>query len=382
MKKICYWSPHISNVATIKNVINSAISLKKFKKDSFSVKIFDVIGEWSTYKSFLNKYDIETIKLTNLNLKKFLPISGFLKSRIVYFLIFFLTINQLKKILKKDKPDYIIIHLVTVLPLFLLFFFKFDTKFILRISGLPKLTILRKYLWKITSKKIFLVTCPSEQTKKDLISKNIFPEDKLKILYDPLLNLNFITKKIKEKNIIKKDKLYFVNIGRLTKQKNQLFLIKVFSSILKVNKNLYLYIVGDGENKKKLQNYIEINNLQKNVFLLGYVENVYPIIKGSMALISSSLWEDPGAVMIEASYCGKNIISSDCPNGPKEFLLNGDGGYLFKNNDEKDFYEKINIFLKDSKISKYNKVFLCKKNTKKYTLFNHYKSLNKILNLQ
>ena len=131
-----------------------------------------------------------------------------------------------------------------------------------------------------------------------------------------------------------------------------------------------------------MQNYIEINNLQKNVFLLGYVENVYPIIKGSMALISSSLWEDPGAVMIEASYCGKNIISSDCPNGPKEFLLNGDGGYLFKNNDEKDFYEKINIFLKDSKISKYNKIFLCKKNTKKYTLFNHYKSLNKILNLQ
>ncbi len=382
MKKICYWSPHISNVATIKNVINSAISLKKFKKDSFSVKIFDVIGEWTTYKNFLNKYDIETIKLTNLDLKRFLPISGFLKSRIVYFLIFILKINQLKKILKKDKPDYIIIHLITVLPLFLLIFFKFETKFILRISGLPRLTILRKYLWKITSKKIFLVTCPSEQTKKDLISENIFPEDKLKILYDPLLNVNLIAKKLKEKNIIEKDKLYFLNIGRLTNQKNQLFLIKVFSSILKVNKNLSLYIVGDGENKKKLQKYIKINNLQRNVFLLGYIDNVYPIIKDSMALISSSLWEDPGAVMIEASYCGKNIISSNCPNGPAEFLLNGDGGYLFKNNDKKDFYEKINMFLKESEVSKYNKILLCKKNTKKYTLFNHYKSLNKILNLQ
>ena len=32
MKKIYYWSPHISNVATIKNVINSAISIKKFSK--------------------------------------------------------------------------------------------------------------------------------------------------------------------------------------------------------------------------------------------------------------------------------------------------------------------------------------------------------------
>ena len=381
MKKICYWSPHISNVATIKNVINSAISLKKFKKDSFSVKIFDVIGEWSTYKNFFNKYDIEIIKLSNLDLKKFLPISGFLKSRIIYFLIFFLKINQLRKILKKDKPDYLIIHLITVVPLFLLIFFKFDTKFILRISGLPKLTILRKYLWKIISKKIFLVTCPSEQTKKDLINEKIFSEDKLKILYDPLLNINLITEKLKEKKIFEKDKPYFLNIGRLTNQKNQLFLIKVFSSILNENNNINLYIVGDGENKKKLQRYIEINNLQNNIFLLGHVDNVYPVIKGSIALISSSLWEDPGAVMIEASYCGKNIISSDCPNGPTEFLINGDGGYLFKNNDKKDFYEKINAFLKDGEISKHKKVFLCKKNTKRYTLFNHFKSLNKILNL-
>ena len=380
MKKICYWSPHISNVATIKNVINSAISLKKFKKDSFSVKIFDVIGEWSTYKNFFKKYDIEIIKLANLDLRKFLPISGFLKSRIIYFLIFFLKINQLRKILKKDKPDYLIIHLITVVPLFLLIFFKFDTKFILRISGLPKLTILRKYLWKIISKKIFLVTCPSKQTKKDLINEKIFSEDKLKILYDPLLNINLITEKLKEKKIFEKEKPYFLNIGRLTNQKNQLLLIKVFSSILNENNNINLYIVGDGENKKKLQRYIEINNLQNNIFLLGHVDNVYPVIKGSIALISSSLWEDPGAVMIEASYCGKNIISSDCPNGPTEFLINGDGGYLFKNNDEKDFYEKINAFLKDSEISKHQKVFLCKKNTKRYTLFNNFKSLNKILN--
>ena len=53
MKKICYWSPHISNVATIKNVINSAISLKKFKKDKIRVKILDVIGEWEQFKDLL-----------------------------------------------------------------------------------------------------------------------------------------------------------------------------------------------------------------------------------------------------------------------------------------------------------------------------------------
>ena len=43
----------------------------------------------------------------------------------------------------------------------------------------------------------------------------------------------------------------------------------------------------------------------------------------SNALILSSLWEDPGFVMIEAALCNSYIISSDCKNGPREFLLNG-----------------------------------------------------------
>ena len=51
MKKIFYWSPHISKVATIKNVLNSAFSLKKFYKEKINVSILDVIGEWSNYKN-------------------------------------------------------------------------------------------------------------------------------------------------------------------------------------------------------------------------------------------------------------------------------------------------------------------------------------------
>ena len=51
MKKIFFWSPHLSNVATIKNVINSAMSLKKYYKKSLDVSIIDVVGEWLKYKN-------------------------------------------------------------------------------------------------------------------------------------------------------------------------------------------------------------------------------------------------------------------------------------------------------------------------------------------
>ena len=55
-------------------------------------------------------------------------------------------------------------------------------------------------------------------------------------------------------------------------------------------------------------------------------------MRNSDIFILSSLWEEVGFVMIEAAFCNSYIISSDCPNGPKEFLNNGKNGILFSNN--------------------------------------------------
>ncbi len=381
MKKIFYWSPHISKVATIKNVLNSAFSLKKFNKEKINVSILDVIGEWSNHKNEFESKKINYLKISGFEISKLLPISGYLVSRIIYFLVFFTKIFKLKKLIDKEKPNYLIIHLITIVPLLLLYLFSFDTKFILRISGLPKLTILRTFFWKKISKKIYMVTCPSEETKNDLIKSNIFSKEKLKVIHDPILEIKEIRRKLNykiEKNLTN-NKKYFLNIGRLTKQKNQILLIDVFSKLVKNNNNLYLYIVGDGEKKKILNKMIVERKVQNNIFLLGYFENVFPLIRNSLAIISTSLWEDPGAVMIESAYCNKLVISSNCPNGPEEFLKYGESGYLFKNNDPIDLENKINQFLNEAENNKFKKAVISKKNSKMYSLFRHYQKLNKIL---
>ena len=52
MKKIYYWSPHLSDdIATIKSVKNSASSFKDYS-NSYSVSILDSVGEWRTHKDF------------------------------------------------------------------------------------------------------------------------------------------------------------------------------------------------------------------------------------------------------------------------------------------------------------------------------------------
>ena len=74
-----------------------------------------------------------------------------------------------------------------------------------------------------------------------------------------------------------------------------------------------------------------------------------------------------------------NIISSNCKNGPKEFLLNGKGGYLFENNNSHDFLLKFNEFMKDDLSDKFKKKILAKRETKKFSFLYQFNSFTKIL---
>ena len=91
MKKVFYWSPYLSNVATINNVINSAISLTKYSRN-YAVSFIDVIGEWVNSEKILSKNNIDIKKLNSLILD--LPKIGFIKSRIYSILIFLFNIDM------------------------------------------------------------------------------------------------------------------------------------------------------------------------------------------------------------------------------------------------------------------------------------------------
>ena len=112
-------------------------------------------------------------------------------------------------------------------------------------------------------------------------------------------------------------------------------MIDEFSEFLKFNDNFVLFILGDGEDKEKLIKLIDKKKLKEKIFLLGFKKNVYNYMNNCELFILSSLWEEVGFVIVEAAMCNAYIISSDCPNGPKEFLNNGKNGLLYKNNYKK-----------------------------------------------
>ena len=376
--KIYYWSPFLSRIATVSSVIKSIEAIKNYSKENIDLAIIDSVGEWKQIPE--KTKDIKIIKLYKKSIINKLPKGGFLRSRFTQLFIFFFSFFRLKRLLKKDQPDYLIAHLIVSLPLIVVTLFKSNTKLVIRISGLPRLNIFRKVYWKFFGKNVYKVTCPTIATLEKLKLLNIFDQKKLHLLHDPVISPKTIVYKknepIEPKYVNKK---IIVAIGRLTKQKNFSLLLHSFALIKKKYSDYHLLILGSGEEENKLKRIILNLDISNDVHLLGFEENPYKYLNKAECFILSSLWEDPGFVLLEAAYLNIPIIASNCPNGPKEILQNGSGGFLFKNNNQNELIDAFDKFSQVSKTDLKTKKIIAKKYSKKFTKFNHYKKFKKII---
>lgn len=103
----------------------------------------------------------------------------------------------------------------------------------------------------------------------------------------------------------------YINVGRLHLAKNQLFLLNVFSAILKKQPNSKLIIVGDGELKTDLEEKITKLDLTRDVFMLGSRDDVASLLQAADCFLFPSSWEGLGLGVIEAQAAGLPCICSD-----------------------------------------------------------------------
>ncbi len=157
-------------------------------------------------------------------------------------------------------------------------------------------------------------------------------------------------KKINKKNII-------LNVGRLEIQKDQITLLKAIKNI----DNIYLIIIGYGEKKIDLQNYIRTHNLQKKVIILDNITNPYPYFKIAKLFVLSSLYEGFPNVLTEAIMFNVPVISSNCNSGPSEILLQNKGIHIYEKKNHIELEKKINFFFKNKNIFRKRNKLLKKK---------------------
>ncbi|MHB9129425.1 MAG: glycosyltransferase family 4 protein, partial [Candidatus Humimicrobiaceae bacterium] len=138
------------------------------------------------------------------------------------------------------------------------------------------------------------------------------------------------------------DPIRLLYVGRLSKQKNIPLLIRTFKIVTeKINRNIELDIVGDGEEKGKIITLIKAENLENKVNLRGELrgERLYEIYSNSDIFILTSDYESFGMVLIEAMASGLPIIASNIP-ALRNVVENDKTGLLVKLEPE-DFAKAI-----------------------------------------
>ncbi len=115
--------------------------------------------------------------------------------------------------------------------------------------------------------------------------------------------------------------------GRLTRQKDFETLIKAFARV-RQSRPCRLMILGEGRDRSKLERLGAELGISSDMLLPGFVQNPYPYFKRASVFVLSSIWEGSPNVLTEALALGTPVVSTDCPNGPREILQDGRFGDL------------------------------------------------------
>ncbi|MCJ0941578.1 glycosyltransferase, partial [Mammaliicoccus sciuri] len=124
----------------------------------------------------------------------------------------------------------------------------------------------------------------------------------------------------------------FVNIARLSPEKNHEELIKAFVNVVEKHPESRLYIIGDGPLKKTLNQLIGKLRMQNHIFLLGFIENPFMFVNKCDCFILASNYEGQGMVVMEAQVLGLPVIGTNVAG--INSIINGNNGLLVEKNVE------------------------------------------------
>jgi glycosyltransferase involved in cell wall biosynthesis len=140
-----------------------------------------------------------------------------------------------------------------------------------------------------------------------------------------------------------------VSAGRLTKQKGYPFLLEAFA-IARRSVPCRLVILGEGGDRASLEKLAIDLGIASDVSFAGFLKNPFPYMAGATVFTLSSLYEGFGNVLVEAMALGVPVISTSCPSGPDEIILEGSSGMLVPPGDTGALAAAILKVLSDSRL--------------------------------
>jgi glycosyltransferase involved in cell wall biosynthesis len=167
-------------------------------------------------------------------------------------------------------------------------------------------------------------------TAEDLAQITRLPLDRIRVIYNPVVTPQVLRKSqepVSHPWFALGEPPVILGVGRLVAQKDFFNLVSAFA-LVRQQRPARLVILGEGEDRPKLEQLIRTLNLEQDVALPGFVDNPYAYMAKASVFALSSRFEGFGNVVAEAMATGTPVVSTDCPSGPAEILGQGEYGRL------------------------------------------------------
>jgi glycosyltransferase involved in cell wall biosynthesis len=352
--KIALYIPALETGGIERSLVNTANLLSE---SNHSVIV--ITSKFSDVVSTKLKDDIEVIDLQSDEQKASTPLLKWLfQDRSLKAIN---TIWMTRNVIRSYQPDVIIaFQSGTICALILNSLRTSRPKFVLRESNTPSLALRSNYFVILRIKKILKkwayknadqLIAISEGVARDMLANFSASPLKTRVIYNPTVNAELFTKKVDslDDKSYRPDTTNFVAVGRLVYQKDHGTLLRAFREVVN-RRSAHLTIIGDGEDRARLEKLVIDLKLGPYTTFLGAVKNAYPHIKTADIFVLSPRYEGLGNVFIEALALGTPVISTDCPSGPREILLDGEAGILTPVGDHSALAEAMMVYIDDEEL--------------------------------
>lgn len=203
---------------------------------------------------------------------------------------------------------------------------------------------------KARYRKFDAVACVCETVQKSFCSLfgNTPPAH---ILHNIVDDQEIIEKSNDLNPAIQKRKFTVVILGSIYYPKNYPRLIDATYRLKEDGFDFDLWILGDGEDRSKIESMIFEKGLANNVTLWGFQDNPYPFLEAADLLVCSSIYEGFSTFITEGLILGKPIVTTDC-SGMHELLGESENG-LITENDDYSFYLGMKSMLESAPLRTY-----------------------------
>ncbi len=242
-------------------------------------------------------------------------------------------IFQLSQLIKKERPDLIIVHGYSthIWTKIAVAISKVSVKLIHVEHNREKYSMIRSFLTKKLDKYTDKYICVSNGVAENLARQGI-DKNKEVVIYNGIDKNKFFNKKMG-------NEVFTIGmVGRFSKQKNQIILIKAIEKIIKADVPIKLILMGSGKTKKNCEKYVKKSNLEENIV---FVEGKFTDLISKLDLfVLSTKYEGLPLVVCEAMAANIPVIATNVP-GVDEIIEDQVNGLLTKLNDYDDLANKV-----------------------------------------